>query len=85
MSKDKSLRIFVVENDHQTRVDLRRFYEGMGHEVLSSATSAEALRILDHILKPDLFLIGNPFSGEMFSFLSNSERFRSIPVASILR
>ncbi len=85
MPNSRSLRIFVVENDHQIRVDLRKYYEGLGHDVLSSATSTEALKILDHILKPDLILIGQPFSTELFIVLTHSERFSSIPVASILR
>lgn len=84
MQKEKSLRIFIIENDQKKRVDLRIHFEDLGHEVLSSATSTEAMKILNHILKPDLILIGKYFSAEMFSVLGHSERFRSIPVASIL-
>ncbi len=79
------MRIFIVENDHATRVNLRKYFEGQGHEVLSSATSAEAMRILDHILRPELILVGRQFSSEIFSLLADSERFRLIPVASIFR
>lgn len=83
MQSPQMLRIFIVENDLQTRVNLRHWYEENGHEVLSASTSRDALRILAHILRPDLILLGTE-AREVFSHFHTDENLKNVPKASII-
>lgn len=83
MHASKALRIFIVENDHQKRVNLRLLYEENGHEVLSAATSRDALRILTYIMRPDLILMGTE-AREAFSHFHADENLKHVPKASII-
>lgn len=79
--------IFIVINDHETRVKLREFFEGLGHYVVSTASAADALDLLQNISRPNLIIIGGNFPllsvSEFLRIIKNDARFSSIPTALI--
>lgn len=79
--------VLVVVNDHQNRVDLRNFYEDLGHYVVSTATAADGLNLLQNISKPDVIIIGGDFPilsvSEFMNIVKADENLKSIPVALV--
>ena len=80
-------RILIIVHDHQTRVDLRLHYEKDGHHVVSAATTANALNLLEYISSPDLIIVGGPFPflsvPDLLTILKGDKKFGKIPVAVI--
>lgn len=49
--------VFVIAQDHQSRVDLRVQLERQGYQVHSAATKADADQLLSFGVKPDLVVL----------------------------
>lgn len=81
--------IFIIYGDHQTRVNLRSYYEGDGHYVISSGSASEALSLLQEMTPPDVILIGGEFpylSVNSFIDIVKSHHFlKKIPITFIER
>lgn len=80
----KTKSIFIIYGDHQTRVNLRYYYEGDGHYVVSSGSATEALYLLQEMTPPDAILIGGDFpylSAESFVDIVKAHAFlKNVPV-----
>lgn len=79
--------IFVIINDHEPRVKLREYFEGLGHYVVSTASAADALDLLQNISRPNLIIIGGNFPllsvSDYLKIIKNDVRLASIPAALI--
>lgn len=80
----KTKSIFIIYGDHQTRVNLRYYYEGDGHYVISSGSPAEALMLLQDMTPPDVILIGGEFpylSANSFVDIVKSHQYlKNVPI-----
>lgn len=58
MPIQKCKTVFVIDNNHDSRVSIRRQLEDAGHFVVSSASSLEALQLAGQMSAPSLILLG---------------------------
>lgn len=80
----KTKSIFIIYGDHQTRVNLRYYYESDGHYVVSSASATEALTLLQEMTPPDVILIGGDFpylsASSFVSIVKNHDYLKNVPI-----
>lgn len=82
--KTKTKSIFIIYGDHQTRVNLRYYYEGDGHYVISSGSATEALTLLQNMTPPDVILIGGDFpylsASSFVSIMKSHNYLKNVPI-----
>lgn len=80
----KTKSIFIIYGDHQTRVNLRYFYESDGHYVISSGSATEALGLLQEMTPPDAILIGGEFpylsANSFMTIVRSHDYLKNVPV-----
>jgi CheY-like chemotaxis protein len=79
--------VFVVEDDHDTRVSVRGALENAGYFVVSAANGADALAMLEKMTTPSIILldVGMPImnGNQFFEIIRKDLRFSAIPVVQM--
>lgn len=79
--------VLIVEDDHDTRVEIRNALEDSGYYVLSATNGFDALEILKNITPPCLILLDLRmpiYNGwEFLELKAKSEKIAQIPIIAI--
>lgn len=78
--------VLIIDNNHETRVTLRRIFQDSGHFVISAETGAEAILMLESLSVPALVLVSTDLlmNGESFLVSFRAfDRYAKIPAIQI--
>lgn len=85
----KSLKLLVLEPDHDSRVELRRALESAGHVITSATNGADALALIEKVGLPDAILLsgGVPWAAasQFLALLRALPGSPQIPFVELLR